>query len=85
MTKGFVDNGFHPVQAVEWDLEAAATYAANFGEDHIFWGDIAGLSDSDVQHADVVIGGPPCQGFSNLELGIPKIRETGCGGSTCVL
>ena len=52
--------------AVEWDLHAAATYAANFGEDHTHWGDIADVRDDDIPTADVVIGGPPCQGFSNL-------------------
>jgi DNA (cytosine-5)-methyltransferase 1 len=66
MTQGFVNLGFRPMLAVEWDLAAAATYAANFGEDHMFWGDIAELPDSWVPEADVVIGGPPCQGFSNL-------------------
>jgi DNA (cytosine-5)-methyltransferase 1 len=64
MTTGFVEAGFEPVSAVEWDLHAAATYAANFGDDHMHWGDIEEYLD--VPKADVVIGGPPCQGFSNL-------------------
>ena len=33
MTAGFVSASFEPIAAVEWDLHAAATYAANFGED----------------------------------------------------
>jgi len=66
MTSGFVREGFRPVLAVEWDLAAAATYAANHGEDHTVWGDIADVADADIPRADVVIGGPPCQGFSNL-------------------
>ncbi len=66
MTAGFVPHGFEPVLAVEWNLHAAATYAANFGEDHTIWGDITQLSDSAIPEVDVVIGGPPCQGFSNL-------------------
>lgn len=66
MTAGFARQGFTPVLAVEWNLHAAATYAANFGESHTVWGDIADLSDADIPAADVVIGGPPCQGFSNL-------------------
>lgn len=66
MTAGFVAAGFEPVLAVEWDFAAAATYAANFGETHTFWGDIAQLHNSDVPEVDIVIGGPPCQGFSNL-------------------
>lgn len=66
MTSGFVAAGFEPVLAVEWDLPAAATYAANFGEDHVVCGDIAAAPEDGVPEADVVIGGPPCQGFSNL-------------------
>jgi DNA (cytosine-5)-methyltransferase 1 len=66
MTAGFVDAGFTPLLAVEWDRSAAATYAANHGEDHTLWRDIATVTDSEVPVADVVIGGPPCQGFSNL-------------------
>ena len=66
MTAGFTAAGFEPVLAVEWDLHAAATYAANFGDDHVFCGDIADLPDEAVPEVDVVIGGPPCQGFSNL-------------------
>lgn len=66
MTQGFRSAGFQPVLAVEHDPEAAATYAANFGEDHVHLGDIAALPDAAIPRADVVIGGPPCQGFSGL-------------------
>jgi DNA (cytosine-5)-methyltransferase 1 len=66
MTRGFVDTGrYQPVLAVEWDTDAAETYAANFG-DHVFAGPI-----EEVDHfpdVDVVIGGPPCQGFSALNM-----------------
>lgn len=65
MTRGFVDaGGFKPVAAVEKELQPAATYAANFGQKHIIHGDIADYLD--VAKADLVVGGPPCQGFSNL-------------------
>lgn len=67
MTAGFTAaKDFQPIMAVEWDLWAAATYAANFGEDHTRWGDIAEVADDEIPPADVIIGGPPCQGFSNL-------------------
>lgn len=66
MTQGFVHEGFEPVLAVEFDRAAASTYAMNFGEDHTFFGDIATLPEEAIPLADVVIGGPPCQGFSNL-------------------
>jgi DNA (cytosine-5)-methyltransferase 1 len=67
LSEGFRATGlFTPVAAVEKDLFAAATYAANFGEEHIHQGDIADWVQGDLPHADVVVGGPPCQGFSNL-------------------
>ncbi len=64
MTSGFKDAGFNPIAAVEFDRSAASTYAANFGERHTKLMDIADWDD--IPQADVVIGGPPCQGFSNL-------------------
>jgi DNA (cytosine-5)-methyltransferase 1 len=64
MTRGFEDSGaFRSVFAVEFDRDAAATYAANFG-DHVACGPIEDVAA--FPHADVVIGGPPCQGFSPL-------------------
>lgn len=66
MTVGFTQEGFIPVLAVEFDRAAASTYAMNFGEDHTFYGDIQDVDSNDIPMADVVIGGPPCQGFSNL-------------------
>ncbi len=67
LTAGFMATGHYaPVAAVEHDLAAAATYAVNFGEDHVHWGDIEDWVTGDIPAADVVVGGPPCQGFSNL-------------------
>lgn len=68
MTVGFAVEGFRSVLAVEWDRAAAATYAANFGEEHVIAGDIARVPDEIIPEADIIIGGPPCQGFSNLGL-----------------
>lgn len=68
MTVGFAAEGFDPILAVEWDRFAAATYAANFGEGHVRAGDIADVKNSEIPRADLIIGGPPCQGFSNLGL-----------------
>ncbi len=71
-TAGFMGTGrFEVVFANDWDRAAALTYQANFDprSQHTFLGDINGYLDSqagDMPAADVVIGGPPCQGFSLL-------------------
>ncbi|MFG2925942.1 DNA cytosine methyltransferase [Streptomyces sp. NPDC048305] len=67
---------FHSIAAVEHDRAAAATYAVNFGSGrfekespatHVHFGDIEEWKPSaEALHADVVVGGPPCQGFSAL-------------------
>lgn len=56
---------FIPVGAVELDCDAAATYASNFGP-HVHNGDISDWIGSSMPSTDVVLGGPPCQGFSAL-------------------
>lgn len=77
MTRGFVEAGFRPLQAVEWDVAAAATYEQNFGRGHVIAGDIAAVADEDLPRADVVIGGPPCQGFSGLGTRDPEDPRNG--------
>ena len=62
-TWGFAETGFRPVYALDIDRWAVASYQANFGP-HAVCGPI-----ESVRHfpdAEVVIGGPPCQGFSQL-------------------
>jgi DNA (cytosine-5)-methyltransferase 1 len=67
MTSGFVAAGsYKPIMAVEFDFAAACTYAANYGESHTHFGDIGDVPDEKIPAADLIIGGPPCQGFSNL-------------------
>lgn len=71
MTLGFtrsLGQAFIPVWANDFNLHAAKTYAANFGDhcttDNIM--DIVQNRIDEIPKADVVIGGPPCQGFSLL-------------------
>lgn len=71
MTLGFTGefgHSFSPIWANDNNSDAAATYRANFGG-HCTTADIVNLLKDDVfkvPAADVVIGGPPCQGFSLL-------------------
>lgn len=65
MSRGFVDTGrFQPIFAVESDSRAAATYAANFRKATLIEDPIQQVES--FPQADIVIGGPPCQGFSTL-------------------
>lgn len=70
MTLGFTSaakrGGFKSILALDNDKAAAETYAAKFGK-HVYTQDVEEwLSSNEVPQADVVIGGPPCQGFSLL-------------------
>jgi DNA (cytosine-5)-methyltransferase 1 len=59
---------YSTVAAVEMDRSAAATFDANFGSGKTFAGSIQDwLQQGELpRNIDVVIGGPPCQGFSTL-------------------
>jgi len=76
MTQGFLETGrYSVVQAVELDPAAAATYAENHGADHVHAGGIEEWrKESSIPEVDVVIGGPPCQGFSAL--GKQDVQDT---------
>jgi DNA (cytosine-5)-methyltransferase 1 len=67
LTLGFKRAGFVPVLAVEKEKDFAETYATNFGN-HVIAKDIAQIVDDGGINfkSDIVVGGPPCQGFSNL-------------------
>lgn len=72
LSLGFREAGFRPVFAVEYDKASAESYGANFPEATVFNGDIESIeSFLDMEGlrnvaVDLVIGGPPCQGFSPL-------------------
>lgn len=57
---------FRSVLAIDNDKAAAETYARNFGDHSVVCDIERWLLDAEVPEADVVIGGPPCQGFSLL-------------------
>lgn len=67
---GFDRAGFKHLFSVEYDHEICETYRYNFPGHNLIECDITQLSDETIQNlvqgktVDVVIGGPPCQGFS---------------------
>lgn len=71
LTAGFSEmfgHSFQSVWANDFNAYAARSYNANFGE-HCVVGDIVEILNDPktvIPEADVVIGGPPCQGFSLL-------------------
>lgn len=67
LAQGFKQSGlgYEPVFAVEIDPAAARTFKQNFGCP-VYDGPIEQVPDEDYPSADVIIGGPPCQGFSPL-------------------
>jgi len=70
MSLGFVDprfgGGFKTVLALDNDPAAVATHKANFDGQSICADIEQWILENDIPEADLVIGGPPCQGFSLL-------------------
>jgi DNA (cytosine-5)-methyltransferase 1 len=61
---GFAQAGFELAWANERDPHACRTYAHNLGE-HIIEGDLLSV-ELPCEDFDVVVGGPPCQGWSRI-------------------
>ncbi len=68
MSYGFERAGFFISGAVEYDIDIAESMRKNHKNTQVFVGDIRNISPKDIKkkigNVDVVIGGPPCQGFS---------------------
>lgn len=62
MSRGFTDAGFDVVLAADNNEAALATYAANFSH-RLAKLDLS--SAPELPTASVIVGGPPCQGFSS--------------------
>lgn len=64
---GFEKAGFDIVSAVEFDKEIAKSYEKNHLNTKMIADDIKNVDNDNVfkfGEADIIIGGPPCQGFS---------------------
>jgi len=69
LSYGFKLAGFDIIGGVEWNKAAMETHKQNFNTKFEFCGDIKEISDDTIlknfKGVDVIIGGPPCQGFSS--------------------
>lgn len=64
---GLINAGHTIVWANDFDPDAVATYKNNIGK-HIILGSIEKISSSMIPDCDVVVGGFPCQGFSQANM-----------------
>lgn len=60
-------SGHNIVWANDFDFDSCETYKKNIGS-HIVCGDITKVKAEDIPTCDVVVGGFPCQGFSQANL-----------------
>jgi DNA (cytosine-5)-methyltransferase 1 len=77
-TEGFdKSGGYENIFAVDFDLQATQTFAHNHPEKNVICSDVSSLDTEKLKHLtknreiDVIIGGPPCQGFSLAGLRLP--------------
>lgn len=72
LSEGFRLAGFNIIKGIDFDKSSIQTYNKNFGEGKGICADISNITKSEITKLipeinmiDVVIGGPPCQGFSS--------------------
>jgi DNA (cytosine-5)-methyltransferase 1 len=71
ISEGFQQSGFQIIAGLDSDPDAAATYRRNFPGAVTICGDIRKPEVAEqlaevVRRADVIVGGPPCQAFSQV-------------------
>jgi DNA (cytosine-5)-methyltransferase 1 len=76
LSLGLRDAGLDVLFAADWDDAAVETYQSNLG-DHVHKSDLS--IGPGVPAVDVVVGGPPCQGFSSAGM-----RRLGDGRNSLV-
>ncbi|HHK3116101.1 TPA: DNA cytosine methyltransferase [Neisseria gonorrhoeae] len=70
LSLGFEQAGFQQLLSVEMESDYCQTYRTNFPRHQLLQKDLTTLTEQDLtnclngQSVDLVIGGPPCQGFS---------------------
>lgn len=68
LSQGFISAGFEMAFAIEFDKAIADAYASNHPGTEMINEDICGVDIDALKkrhpHVDLIMGGPPCQGFS---------------------
>lgn len=70
LSLGFEQSGFKGLLAIDFWQDALTTYSHNRKDAKTYCGDLSIISPTDIKslfnlnNVDVIIGGPPCQGFS---------------------
>lgn len=72
LSLGFKQAGFIPVAGIDFKESAIKSYRRNFVGSKGICADISSMNENyiknelgDISNIDIIIGGPPCQGFSN--------------------
>lgn len=70
LLRGFMDAGFDPEFSVEIWKPAVDTHKLNYPDVPVFDTDIRTIGNNEIEKykgtIDVIVGGPPCQGFSTI-------------------
>lgn len=70
MLRGFMDAGLKPEFSVEFWKPAVQTHEKNYPNVPVWNRDIRTITDDEIKEykgkVDLIIGGPPCQGFSTI-------------------
>ncbi len=72
LSLGMTMAGHTVIAAYDHDADAVATYRRNLG-DHAQVADLRDLRACDLPDCDGIVGGPPCQPFSNSVQGIQRV------------
>lgn len=72
---GFLQEGYNIIWANDNMKDACNSYRINIGT-HIACKDITEIDPSEIPVADVIIGGPPCQGFSGIGKQDPRDKRS---------